>query len=126
MAKDLKAALRSLQDDFAELDMLTRPSKPNAYEFLVKRHQQIAIRMDGNRNHKRPHIHIDYGQERHVASYAIDNGERLSGTLNNKYDRLVHAWIGRNRRMLVHAWQITQSGQKPEAVIAQLKASVVR
>jgi hypothetical protein len=49
--------------------------------------------MDGNKNHKRPHVHIDYGEEYHTASYAIDNGERIAGELHGKYDQEVSAWI---------------------------------
>src|ERR1700687_1286875 len=55
--------------------------------------QNIRIRMDGNKNHKRPHIHVDYRNEYHTASYAIDNGERIAGELDTKYDKQVRAWI---------------------------------
>ncbi|HEY5130065.1 MAG TPA: hypothetical protein VIJ35_22745 [Bradyrhizobium sp.] len=75
--------LEDLQYRLGEIDLLTRPSRSggkNLIEFLVVELEGIAIkiRMDGDRNHARPHIHIDYGKKRHAASYAIDNGERLS------------------------------------------------
>jgi hypothetical protein len=79
--------------------------------------------MDGNLNHKRPHIHIDYGKQHHVASYAIDSGERLVGSLDRKYDKQVQAWIAMHRDQLLQAWEITQSGQRPQMIINELKGS---
>jgi len=82
-----------LQDEFATLDeRLPLPPAPNTFPnraqetragvrpLVLKRIQAIRIRMDGNRNHQRAHVHIDYGPEYHVASYAIDTGERLGAT----------------------------------------------
>jgi hypothetical protein len=57
--------------------------------------------MDANRNHKRPHIHIDYKEEYHSASYAIDTGERLAGRLGTQYDQLVRRWISGCRPKLL-------------------------
>ena len=82
--------LAQLQDDFATIDLYTRRTDPAVVEILLKRFRKIVFRMDGNHNHKRPHLHIDYGNERHSASYAIDSGERLAGQLANKYDRKVN------------------------------------
>jgi hypothetical protein len=36
--------------------------------------------MDVNKNHRRPHVHVDYGKEYHTAAYAIDTGERLASS----------------------------------------------
>ena len=79
---NLKMELEDLQYRLGEIDLLTRPSRSggkNLIEFLVVELEDIAIKiqMYGDRNHARPHIHIDYGKKRHAASYAIDNGERL-------------------------------------------------
>ena len=123
MNDDIEADLRALQDAFADIDLLARLANASAYEFLVKRYQNIVVRMDGNKNHKRAHLHIDYGPQRHVASYAIDSGERLAGDLSGKYDRVVHEWIARNREKLMIAWNMTQSGEKPDAIIAELGTS---
>jgi len=121
----LKTALRTLQDEFAHVDLFSQPSGSSSYRFLVLRYQRIALRMDGSKNHKRAHLHIDYGKEYKKASYAIDTGERLAGALDDRYDEIVHNWIAKNRHALTEAWNITQSGGKPNALIAQLKVSKV-
>ena len=76
--------------------------------------------MDGNKNHKRPHVHIDYGKERHVASYAIDTGERLVGHLDNKYDNKVRKWIDEKKLTLMQIWVQTQAGQNTDAIVCEL------
>jgi hypothetical protein len=35
----------------------------------------------------------------------------------------VQTWIATHRDQLLQAWAITQSGQKPEMIIAELKGS---
>lgn len=75
-------------------------------------------------SHKRPHIHIDYGPQNHVASYAIDTGMRLSGNLHRKYDQAVRDWIGERKADLVTAWELMQAGKPTENVIAQLQGNV--
>jgi hypothetical protein len=81
---NLEKELAKLQDAFAMVDLFVRRTRDTAeMEILVKKLQSIRIRMDGNQNHKRPHVHIDYGNKYHAASYAIDTGERLVGDLDN-------------------------------------------
>jgi len=125
LTQPLKPALRALQDEFAQVDLLSQPSDGSAFGLLVLRYQRIALRMDGNKNHKRAHLHIDYGKEHRKASYAIDTGERLAGTLEDGYDRIVQKWITKNRHALNEAWNITQLGGKADVLIAQLKVSKV-
>lgn len=119
----LKAELEELQNGLATIDLLTRPSRGgDAFEYLVLKLEAIAIRMDGNKNHKRPHLHVDYRKERHVASYAIDTGERLVGSLDRKYDREVAEWIEKHRDKLLELWNVTQTGADPKPFIATLAA----
>lgn len=114
--------LEDLQDKLATIDLLTRRGG-GGLEFLIKRYQSIRLRMDGDLNHKRPHIHVDYGRELHTAAYAIDDGERLVGGLPTKYDRQIKSWIDTNRSKLLQAWAATQSGKKPDVIIAELMGS---
>jgi Domain of unknown function (DUF4160) len=73
------------------------------------------------------HIHIDYGNQFRVASYAIDTGERLAGNLDRKYDKQVKAWITSYRDPLFEAWTTMQAGHKPEdTILAELKSSTFR
>jgi Domain of unknown function (DUF4160) len=89
----------------------------------VKTLKGIRIRMDGSKNHKRPHVHVDYGKEYHTASYAIDNGERIAGELEGKYDGEVSIWIAKCRPQLLRAWKLTQAGQNADVVICELRAA---
>jgi Domain of unknown function (DUF4160) len=89
----------------------------------VKTLKGIRIRMDGSKNHKRPHVHVDYGKEYHTASYAIDNGERIAGELEGKYDGVVSIWIAKCRPQLLRAWKLTQAGQNADEVICELRAA---
>lgn len=64
----LEHALRSLQDDMARIDLLTRRPRSKGLELLVMQKENIRIKIDGNLNHGRPPVHIDYGRDWHVAS----------------------------------------------------------
>jgi len=83
----LKEAVSQLQSQLAVTDLLNQDSNPDIIRFLVKTLQRTRVRMDGSKNHKRPHVHVDYGNSYHTASYAIDNGERIAGKLDGTYDR---------------------------------------
>jgi adenosyl cobinamide kinase/adenosyl cobinamide phosphate guanylyltransferase len=75
--------------------------------------------MDANKNHGRPHVHIDYGRSHHAASYAIDNGERLIG--ESKYDREISEWIGKHRPKLLEVWNLMQAGKDAAPVVCELR-----
>jgi hypothetical protein len=106
---DWEKALRELQDEMAIIDIHLR-APPNSIQRLVKQHKAIRLRMDTNLNHKRPHVHVDYGRDRHVASYAIDTGERLVGNLNKAYDGSIRAWIAENRVKLLNGGERCPDG----------------
>ncbi len=119
----ITTALKGLQDRLAEIDLLTRPSLPGTFQFMVKEYRNIKLKMDGDRKHGRPHLHIEYGGDHHAASYAIDDGSRLAGRLERKYDRDIRQWMATHRNQLQEAWTITQAGKKPDALIAELMGS---
>jgi Domain of unknown function (DUF4160) len=56
----------------------------------------------------------------HVASYSIDEGRRLAGTLPAKYDREVLDWIAANRTTLLQAWQALSSGSDTTVLAGEL------
>jgi hypothetical protein len=127
----LKMELEDLQYRLGEMDLLTRPSRSggkNLIEFLVVELEDIAIkiRMDGDRNHARPHIHIDYGKKRHAASYAIDNGERLAGQLDRKYDREIADWIEEYRPQFLKVWTETQAGRSAEVIVCEIREKTAK
>jgi hypothetical protein len=106
------------------IDLLTRPRGGDGrevLELLLKEFQPIKIKMDGNKNHKRPHVHVEYGRHFHAASFAIDTGERMVGNLARKYDRSVQTWIGENRSKLLQVWALVQKGKDPNAIVCELR-----
>lgn len=119
-------ALRSLQEKLATVDLLT-PSASQRHsdipQLLLLEHQSICIRVDGNRNHGRPHVHVDYGTDHHCASYAIDDGCRLVGNLPRRYDRAISAWILQNQKALTAVWQRIREGGETDHLVLTLKAS---
>ncbi|MBD8825354.1 DUF4160 domain-containing protein [Pseudomonas sp. CFBP 13602] len=113
---------KQLQDRLAEVDVLTRPSRSSEMmELLIKRLLRLGIRMEADQ-HERAHVHIDYGKERHHASYAVDDGSRLAGSLHRKYDRVVKIWIEDNREELQALWEAMKTGCSHSVVLAKLKA----
>jgi hypothetical protein len=78
--------------------------------------------MDGNRNHARAHIHIDYGTERHMASYAVDDASILAGK-RTKYHNAIQKWVSANRADLMTVWTEMRSRGTPEATVATLAGS---
>ncbi|MCL5779201.1 DUF4160 domain-containing protein [Limibaculum sp. FT325] len=119
---DFAEEAEALQDSLALIDLLSHPSSSNAATLVIKKLERLRVRMDGTKNHGRPHVHIDYGKQLHFASYAIDTGERLAGNLKTAYDKTVREWINKNRQKLVVAWEAIQGGTIPENTLAELKA----
>jgi len=68
------------------------------------------MRMEQDKNHKMPHLHVSYGKNKHAASYCIQNGERIVGQLDNKYDKVVKSWIADNQTQLLQIWGEVQKG----------------
>ena len=118
---DLLRELSDLQESFAFTDLYTNNIDPSGFRLLLKKLLDMRLRIDGNKNHGRPHVHVDYGKQYHVASYAIDNGERLAGTLDSKYDRAVIMWIERYRAKLMEAWNLTQAGKDATPIAWELQ-----
>ena len=119
----LEAELTELQRQMANVDLLTEQhpnSTPDLIRFLVLKLRNLKIKMYQEPGHRTPHFHIDYGREHHVASYSISEAQRLAGTLDTKYDRIVVAWITKHRNGLLDFWTSMQSGQNPSPLIAEI------
>ena len=122
----LESEIGQLQERLAGIDLhlaheQSRTDDPDLLPLIVLRLKDIKIRIDGNKNHKRPHIHIDYKKEYHSASYAIDTGELLIGDLGTQYDRAVRRWIAGCRPKLLELWYLMQSGQRTDAILFELR-----
>ena len=102
--------LEKLQSEMALVDLFTTPKRGNLTEILLKNLQPLQMRMEQDKNHKMPHLHVSYGKNKHAASYGIQNGERIVGQLDNKYDRVVKNWITDNQSQLIQIWGEVQKG----------------
>lgn len=84
----------------------------------------LELRMVPDKNHKRPHLHVDYRNERHVASYAVDSAECLAGSVKRgRHHKTVVSWIEKNRETLLLIWNGLQQGKGNDAkqIVAQLE-----
>ena len=81
---------------------------------LIASFYGITIRMFFEESkHNPPHIHASY--QNHKASYAISSGEKLSGTMTRRGERLIQDFIELNRDTLLRIWD-TQSFEKIETL----------
>ena len=71
----------------------------------------IIVRMFffDNKEHKLPHIHIEYQDDRAVIG--IPGGELISGNFPKAQLRLVLAWIEIHKDELMADWKLASEGQ---------------
>jgi len=113
---DLKNALMEIEF-FEEFD--SQPSGDKIYH-LVGRLNNLKLKVYQEKGHVKPHIHIDIGQQTHVASYGIDPPVCLAGSLGRKQDRVVLNWIELKKLKLLEIWKTVDSGKDPRLLIAAL------
>jgi hypothetical protein len=77
----------------------------------ISRFLGIIIRMfpETGIQHHVPHLHVYYQDEK--ASYRIDNGELLAGSLPRRQQRLVEAWIELYQSELLEDWRLLDAGE---------------
>jgi hypothetical protein len=63
-----------------------------------------------NKQHKMPHIHVQYGEEEAVVS--IPEGNLLGGSIPPAKLRLVLAWIEIHKEELLANWRLATEGQR--------------
>jgi hypothetical protein len=117
---------RDLQDELAMVDLLNSASSWDGnIALMVKKLDPMKLRMSPDKNHFRAHLHIDYGKElRHAASYAVDTGERLVGSVEkSERDKAIKGWIETNRDELLCLWEDLRKGGDGTEFVARLKAS---
>lgn len=123
----LDKEIDELQRLFAQKDLLTEPrrSAGNGFmEILLVKRKNMKIKIYQEKGHSLPHIHIDYGTQHHIASYAIETGVRIEGNLARKYDSDVSSWLERNRAKVLEIWDALQAGGPYEPLVAELSGNV--
>jgi hypothetical protein len=63
-----------------------------------------------NKQHKLPHIHVEYQND--VAVFSIPDGELLAGSLPTGKMKLVRAWIEIYQDDLMADWKLAVEGQE--------------
>lgn len=91
-------------------------------ELLLAKRKNMKIKIYQEKGHDLPHIHIDYGRQHHVASFAVESGVRIGGSLSKKYDNDVSSWLDRNREKVLEIWNSLQAGSPHEHLLAELVA----
>jgi len=120
---ELESEVLELQRQLAQVDLLTsatRRGEKDTLELLLLKRGNLKFKMYQEPGHHFPHIHIDYGRESHVASYAIDPAGRLAGTLDRKYDRSVNEWVSSNKEKLLNLWAVVQAGSEASNLVIEL------
>ncbi len=120
---ELEAEVKQLQHQLALVDLLVgRPdaARGDPIELLVVKLKELKVKMYQEDGHQRPHVHIDYGHQHHLASYSVDKPRRLAGSLDAKYDREVLNWIAQHRDKLREVWKTMQMGRDPNGVVGEL------
>jgi Domain of unknown function (DUF4160) len=119
----LEEEFDELQQLFAQKDLLYEPRRPSSgrfLELLLAKRKNMKIKIYQETGHHLPHIHVDYGKLHHVASYAIQSGERIDGNLPKQYDADVSSWLERNREKVLVVWRELQEGSNPRLVVSEL------
>lgn len=123
----LDEEFKELQRLFAQKDLLTSPrgsGRGKFMEILLVKRQKMKIKIYQEKGHCLPHIHIDYGRQQHAASYAIESGERIEGSLSRKYDSDISNWLKRNREKVLKIWNALQDGKAHEPLVVELAGEV--
>ena len=116
-----------LQKLFAQKDLLTEPRTNSGSGFIelqLAKRKNIKVKIYQEIGHRMPRIHIDYGRMHHVASYTINSGERIKGSLPKKYDSDVYNWVARNKDKIIGVWEALQDGNDPKSLVAELPGDV--
>ena len=104
----LEMSVADLQQQLAFVDLFDE-GRASAIKALLYRLGHIKVRMWPERNHHRPHFHIEYKRE-YSASYSVDSLERLAGEMPRRYEKPILIWASANRKLLTSNWQQLNDG----------------
>ena len=124
---DEYARLKKIADEMrrhllqAERLEATRVGHAVLKHFLVT-DGRIRLKMYAEKEHQRPHLHIDYGPTHHVASVALFPPSMLEGdkSIPAQLCRAIMQYIDRNTEALADIWRELQSGGDPKSLTVDL------
>jgi Domain of unknown function (DUF4160) len=86
--------------------------------FQDQRRPELKVYMYKEPNHKRPHVHIYFGNEE-ATSICLATREILAGTMSAKLLKPLISWISEHEADLLRVWDEIQQGNKPELLWAR-------
>ena len=69
---------------------------------------------EAGERHNSPHFHARYGE--HRATFSVETGNVLAGSLPTSQMRLVQAWIELHRAELESDWKLLITGHSPSKI----------
>ena len=90
-------------------------------ELTVHKINYAKLKIQPEKNHWRPHFHIEYKQE-HSASYAIDSLEKLAGNMPKKYEQPIIDWADEQRENLKATWDKLKAGKDVKEFVSEKKS----
>ena len=110
-------AFRRLRTELIQAALIGTLQKKE-FVYQDTRRPDLKVFMYRESNHKRPHVHIYFGNQAAV-SMCLKTREVLAGTMSTKVLKPLCAWIAEHELDLARAWHEIQLGQKPELLWAQ-------
>lgn len=118
---ELNESIELLHNRLALIDLMSKQSSRNGLEFLILKKEKMKIKMYQEIGHSMPHVHIDFGELEHQASYSIKDEKRLVGDLPKKYEKELLSWIAENKSSLLTLWSEAQAGKPTDELILAIK-----
>jgi hypothetical protein len=116
--EEIQNILEELQQLLASADLKVRKKRKD-FRIELARKLNMKFRMEPDQHH-RAHVHIQYGKENHKASYAVDNGELLAGSLPTYQEKVVVKWISDHSETLDRLWVTLKRGEDHSPLIREL------
>ena len=110
-------AFRRLRSELVQA-AITGTFQKRELVFQDRRRPGLKIYMYKEPNHKRPHVHIYFGNEEET-SICVQTREVLAGTMNAKLLKPIALWVAEHETDLIRTWSEIQQGNKPELLWAQ-------
>ena len=102
-------------------DSFSRQGNEENIELTVHKINYAKLKIQPEKNHWRPHFHIEYKQE-HSASYAIDSLEKLAGNMPKKYEQPIIDWADEQRENLKATWDKLKAGKDVKEFVSEKKS----
>lgn len=113
--KILYSETQDLKNSIEQIELIADQNKSGKgllVENLVKKFINVNLKVKMyQEHHNLPHVHIDIGKQNHIASISIEDQTLLAGSIEKKYEKVVLAWIQKNKANLLTIWGNIQQGQ---------------